>query len=88
MKKRIIVGATGASGQPLLIKCLEIIRESEEFESYLIMTESARLTLESETTWKVDEVESAGGSCVTTGRNRSRTGQWFVPDSRDGDRSV
>ena len=58
MKKRIVVGATGASGQPLLIKCLEIIRESEEFESYLIMTESARLTLESETTWKVEEVEA------------------------------
>lgn len=58
MKKRIVVGATGASGQPLLIKCLELIRESEEYESYLIMTESARLTLESETTWKAEEVEA------------------------------
>ena len=32
MKKRIIVGATGASGLPLLVKCLEIIRENPDFE--------------------------------------------------------
>lgn len=35
MKKRIIVGATGASGIPILMKCLELIREEAEFESYL-----------------------------------------------------
>ena len=43
MKKRIIVGATGASGLPLLVKCLEIIRENPDFESYLIMSSSAEL---------------------------------------------
>lgn len=58
MKKRIIVGATGASGIPILIQCLELIREQEEFESYLIMTESAKLTLEHETNKKVSEVEA------------------------------
>ena len=41
MKKRIIVGATGASGLPLLVKCLEIIREDPDFESYLIMSSRA-----------------------------------------------
>ena len=49
MKKRIIVGATGASGLPLLVKCLEIIRENPDFESYLIMSSSAELTLRQET---------------------------------------
>ena len=49
MKKRIIVGATGASGLPLLVKCLEIIRENLDFESYLIMSSSAELTLRQET---------------------------------------
>lgn len=58
MKKRIIVGATGASGIPILIKCLELIREAEDFESYLIMTDSAKLTLEHETKETVKEVES------------------------------
>ena len=50
MKKRIVVGATGASGLPLLVKCLEIIRENPDYESYLIMSSSAELTLCQETT--------------------------------------
>lgn len=58
MKKRIVVGATGASGLPILIQCLKLIRQQEEFESYLIMTDSAKLTLEHETDQKVCEVEA------------------------------
>ena len=42
--KRIIVGATGASGLPILVKCLELIGEQPEYESYLIMSHSAVLT--------------------------------------------
>ena len=57
MKKRIVVGATGASGLPLLIKCLEIIRENPEYESGLIMSPSAELTLKQETTWTPEEVK-------------------------------
>lgn len=49
MKKRIIVGATGASGIPILTKCLELIKENPDFETHLIMSESARLTMEQET---------------------------------------
>lgn len=48
MKKRIIVGATGASGFPILAKCLELIKENPDFETHLIMSESARLTMEQE----------------------------------------
>ena len=57
MKKRIIVGATGASGLPLLVKCLEIIRENPDFESYLIMSSSAELTLRQETELEVNDVK-------------------------------
>ena len=57
MKKRIIIGATGASGLPILIQCLKLIREQENFESYLIMTDSAKLTLEHETKIREEEVE-------------------------------
>ena len=56
MKKRIIVGATGASGMPVLVKCLELIREQREMESYLIMSESAKLTLEQETEMTPEQV--------------------------------
>ena len=57
MKKRIVVGATGASGLPLLVKCLEIIREDPDFESYLIMSSSAELTLRQETELEVNDVK-------------------------------
>ena len=57
MKKRIVVGATGASGLPLLVKCLEIIRENPDYESYLIMSSSAELTLCQETTLTPEDVK-------------------------------
>lgn len=56
-KKRIIIGATGASGFPILLECLKQIRQSEMFESYLIMSESAKLTLVHETDYSVEETE-------------------------------
>ncbi len=57
MKKRIVVGATGASGLPLLIKCLEIIREASDYESYLIMSPSAELTLCQETDLMPEDIK-------------------------------
>ena len=58
MKKRIVVGATGASGQILLQECLKLIREDGTYESILIMTESARLTLSQETDFSCEEIEA------------------------------
>lgn len=58
MKKRLIIGATGASGIPILIQCLKLVQEQKDFESYLVMTDSAKLTLEHETKMKVEEVEN------------------------------
>lgn len=61
MKKRIVVAATGASGMPLLIKCLELIREAPDYESYLILSDSAKLTLSHETRLSAQEVEEMAG---------------------------
>jgi len=55
-KKKIIVGATGASGLPLLIECLKFIRKEEGFSSVLLMTREAELTLQHETKMKVSDV--------------------------------
>ncbi|MCM1037790.1 MAG: UbiX family flavin prenyltransferase [Ruminococcus sp.] len=55
-KKRIVVAATGASGSPLLIQCLKLIKEDSNFRSCLIMSDSARLTLEHETEKTVEEL--------------------------------
>ena len=57
MKKRIIVGASGASGMPLLKECLKLIREAPEYESWLIMTDSAKLTLSLETEDSLEDTE-------------------------------
>lgn len=56
-KKRIIVGATGASGLPVLVECLKLIREQPEYESWLIMSDSAKLTLKHETSLSKEDVE-------------------------------
>lgn len=56
-KKRIIVGATGASGLPILVECLKIIRQQPDYESWLIMSDSAKITLKHETEYSVEEVE-------------------------------
>lgn len=56
-KKRIIVGATGASGIPILIECLKQIRQNEKFESYLIISSSAKITLTHETSYSIEDVE-------------------------------
>lgn len=56
-KKRIVVGATGASGLPILIECLKIIGQQPDYESWLIMSDSAKITLKHETEYSVEEVE-------------------------------
>lgn len=55
-RKRIIVGATGASGLPILVECLKIIHLQPEYESWLIMSESAKLTLRHETSLSEEEI--------------------------------
>ena len=57
MKKRIIIGATGASGMPLLKRCLEIIKADGNFEAYLILSKSAEITIEHEMKIKIDEIK-------------------------------
>jgi len=55
-KKRIIIGATGASGLPILVECLKIIQNEPDYASYLIMSESAQLTLKHETEYTEEEI--------------------------------
>ena len=57
-KKRIIIAATGASGMPILAKCLELIRKDSGFESILIMSDSAKITLSQETDYTVKDMEA------------------------------
>ena len=57
-RKRIVVAATGASGLPILKMCLQIIKEDSDFESILILSDSAKITLQQETNDTVEEMEA------------------------------
>lgn len=53
--KRLVVGISGSSGAILGIRLLQALRESE-IESHLVLTPAARLTIEQETDWRVEDV--------------------------------
>ncbi len=53
--KRLVVGISGSSGVILGIRLLQALREAE-VESHLVLTRSARLTIEQETDWRVEDV--------------------------------
>lgn len=57
MKKRLIIGATGASGTPILEQCLRLVREEDSVESYLIMSEGAKLTASYESDHTIEQIE-------------------------------
>ena len=56
--KRIIVGISGASGPQYGIRLLEVLKELEDVETHLIITEAAKKNIQLESDWKVKEVEA------------------------------
>jgi 4-hydroxy-3-polyprenylbenzoate decarboxylase len=55
VRHRLVVGITGASGVILGIRLLEIC-DQLEIETHLIVSHAARLTIQQETSWKIDDV--------------------------------
>lgn len=56
--KRILVGISGASGAPIAIRLLQRLKENQDVETHLIMSDSACLTIEQETEYSVQQVQS------------------------------
>ena len=56
--KRIIIGISGASGVQLGIAVLEVLRDCPDWETHLIMTNGAEVTLGYETNKSPDEVKA------------------------------
>ena len=56
MKRRLIVGITGASGAIYGIRALEMLRGLEDIETHLIISPAGKRTLVEETGWKVAAV--------------------------------
>ena len=56
--KRILVGISGASGAAIAIRLLKRLKENQDVETHLIMSDSACLTIEQETEYSVQQVQS------------------------------
>lgn len=52
-KERLIVGVSGASGAPLAVEVLRVLKNSQ-YESHLILTHGAELTIPDETGLSID----------------------------------
>lgn len=61
-QERLIVGITGGSGAVLGIRLLQALR-STSYETHLIITRSARLTIAQETSWKIEDVQALANAC-------------------------
>ena len=57
MKKRLVIGMSGASGAPLTIELLKQLRQYREIiETHLIVTKGAQMTLEQETDYTLEQL--------------------------------
>src|SRR5258708_29728871 len=55
---RLIVGVSGASGVVYGIRLLQLLRQKGGFETHLVMTRAAQITLAHESTLKVSDVHA------------------------------
>ncbi|MCC7352671.1 MAG: UbiX family flavin prenyltransferase [Anaerolineae bacterium] len=58
MPKRLVVGISGASGVILGIRLLEVMRAVPDWETHLIVSPAARITIAQETDWRISDVEA------------------------------
>lgn len=58
MKKRLIVGISGASGIIYGIRLLEVLREVDGLETHLIISSAAKRTALLETDYTIDQIQS------------------------------
>jgi len=55
-KKRLVIGMSGASGASLALQMLEILRESPDWETHLVISNGAEETIIQETEYKPTDV--------------------------------
>ncbi len=58
MSKRIIIALSGASGQIYGIRLLEILRNTSEIETHVVISSSAKITIAHETNYSIKQIEA------------------------------
>lgn len=56
MKRRLVIGISGASGAPIAVEVLRQLRQASVFEVHLIVTGGAEMTLRQETGMAVSDI--------------------------------
>lgn len=56
MKKRLVIGVSGASGAPLAVELLRQLRHRPEVETHLILTKGGAMTLRQETGMSAEDL--------------------------------
>jgi 4-hydroxy-3-polyprenylbenzoate decarboxylase len=59
--KRLVVGISGASGVIYGIRLLELLREVEDLESHVVISDAAKRTIVEETDYAIADVEALAG---------------------------
>lgn len=57
-KKRLVVGMSGASGAVLGIEILKILKDIPEWETHLVISKGAEMTISDETEYTLEEVQN------------------------------
>ena len=58
IKRRLLIGMSGASGAPLTVELLRQLQKKENIQTHLIVTRGAEMTLRQETDLSLDEVKA------------------------------
>lgn len=89
MKRRIIIGISGASGIPVAVEILKMLESCREYESHLVISESGKVTIGYEGGVSIEQVEAMAdyvyenrdiGSAIASGTFQS-VGMIIVPCS-------
>ena len=63
VKRRLLIGISGASGAPIAIELLRQLKEMDDVETHLIITKGAALTIEQETEYTTEDVKALAHVC-------------------------
>lgn len=63
MNKRIVIGMSGASGAPLTLDLLRVLKNHEEWETHLVLTHGAERVLREEADLSVSDIRRLADVC-------------------------